>query len=94
MHGVGNDPTYNAKSCFKTFPFPAGLTPLDTARTKLYNQRPAWLSLAHQQLDAAVATAYGWTDYSAAMPDEEILKRLLALNLERSDASKLQDTKK
>ncbi|MBP6531222.1 MAG: class I SAM-dependent DNA methyltransferase, partial [Burkholderiales bacterium] len=29
MHGVGNDPTYNAKSCFETFPFPAGLTPLD-----------------------------------------------------------------
>jgi len=56
--------------------------------TKLYNQRPAWLAMAHQQLDAAVATAYGWTDYSAAMADEEILKRLLALNLERADASK------
>ncbi|WP_306417975.1 class I SAM-dependent DNA methyltransferase [Roseinatronobacter sp. S2] len=26
-HGVGNDPTYNAKSCFETFPFPEGLTP-------------------------------------------------------------------
>ncbi len=26
-HGVGNDPTYNAQSCFETFPFPAGLTP-------------------------------------------------------------------
>lgn len=25
-HGVGNDPTYNAKSCFGTFPFPAGIT--------------------------------------------------------------------
>lgn len=22
MHGIGNDPTYNAKSCFETFPFP------------------------------------------------------------------------
>jgi broad specificity phosphatase PhoE len=52
--------------------------------TKLYNQRPAWLNMAHQQLDAAVATAYGWTDYTTDMPDEEILKRLLALNLERS----------
>jgi type II restriction/modification system DNA methylase subunit YeeA len=30
-HGVGNDPTYNAKSCFKTFPFPVGLSPADTA---------------------------------------------------------------
>jgi hypothetical protein len=28
--------------------------------------------------------AYGWTDYTADMPDEEILKRLLALNLQRS----------
>ena len=209
MHGVGNDPTYNAKSCFETFPFPAGLTPLDTAHqrtetleggalipaglsenrqggglaggsaqvkeepatragdteqsalpthrpdrasppmavrnhaitianaakrlndlrenwlnppewtdrvpevtplgmdtspypdrilpkaghekdlaertlTKLYNQRPAWLDAAHQALDSAVAQAYGWQDYTAAMPDEEILKRLLALNLARA----------
>ncbi len=171
MHGVGNDPTYNAKSCFETFPFPAGLTPAETAHqqtealeggacmpagladtpqlrthasaiarsahrldalrenwlnppewtqrvpeviplgmahspypdrvlpkpgfeaelaqrtlTKLYNQRPAWLAAAHQTLDAAVAAAYGWADYTAEMPDEEILKRLLALNLERAAA--------
>ena len=52
--------------------------------TNLYNQRPAWLAMAHQQLDAAVATAYGWSDYAHAMSDDEILKRLLALNLERS----------
>ncbi len=52
--------------------------------TNLYNASPAWLTLAHQQLDLAVAAAYGWTDYSAAMPDDEILKRLLALNLARS----------
>jgi hypothetical protein len=57
--------------------------------TKLYNQCPAWLDAAHKDLDAAVAAAYGWTDYTADMPDEEILKRLLALNLERaSDATK------
>ena len=190
MHGVGNDPTYNAKSCFETFPFPAGLTPADTAHqkteqvgvsphpgplpkgegarvgaqagdaaivpaglcgdvqtaataiaraakrlndlrehwlnppewtqrlpeviplgmevspypdrivpknghekelaertlTKLYNQRPAWLNAAHQALDAAVAAAYGWLDYRADMADEEILKRLLALNLQRAKA--------
>jgi type II restriction/modification system DNA methylase subunit YeeA len=24
-HGVGNDPTYNAESCFETFPFPDGI---------------------------------------------------------------------
>ena len=171
MHGVGNDPTYNAKSCFETFPFPAGLTPADTAHqrtepieggalipaelpdavraaaepiaraaqrldalrqnwlnppewtrrvpevvplgmsaspypdrieprpdlaeadakalqkrtlTNLYNQHPAWLSGAHATLDAAVAAAYGWTDYSPAMPDDEILRRLLALNRARA----------
>ena len=188
IHGDGSDggrPTYNAKSCFETFPFPEGLTPADTAHqrtealeggalipagisvpkqakapkgraqpaiqsiatrdhaeriaiaakrlndlrdnwlnppewtqrlpevtplgmekspypdrivpknghekelaertlTKLYNQRPAWLDAAHQTLDAAVAAAYGWADYSADMGDEEILKRLLALNLARA----------
>ncbi|MDO9114490.1 MAG: hypothetical protein Q7U63_11955 [Polaromonas sp.] len=55
--------------------------------TKLYNQRPAWLDAAHKELDAAVATAYGWADYTPDMADEEILKRLLALNLERSGAA-------
>lgn len=34
MHGVGNDPTYNAKSCFETFPFPEGLTPQDTSHQR------------------------------------------------------------
>jgi hypothetical protein len=52
--------------------------------TKLYNQRPAWLTAAHQALDLAVAHAYGWTDYTPDMPNDEILKRLLALNLERA----------
>ena len=156
IHGDGSEggrPVYNAKSCFETFPFPAGMTPRDTAPrpgqattpcmapeilaaniaaaarrlnelrenwlnppewteripevvpgypdrivarpghaadlkkrtlTNLYNARPAWLDNAHQALDAAVAAAYGWTDYTPAMPDEEILRRLLALNLERS----------
>jgi len=54
--------------------------------TNLYNARPAWLANAHQALDAAVAAAYGWTDYTPEMPDEEILRRLLALNLERKAA--------
>jgi hypothetical protein len=153
--GVGNDPRYTPTTTFETFPFPAGLTPRDTAPvageasppclaaqipaaniaaaarrlnelrdnwlnppewteripevvpgypdrivakpgheaelkkrtlTNLYNARPAWLANAHQALDAAVAAAYGWADYTAAMPDEEILCRLLALNLARSQA--------
>ena len=191
--GVGNDPRYTPTTCFETFPFPAGLTPADTAHqrtealeggalipaelpdtlpaenckpnqppaparqasaaiktishrqaaiaiaqaaqrlntlrqawlnppewtdtvpevaplgmstspypdrivpkpgfekdlakrtlTNLYNLRPAWLAAAHAQLDAAVAAAYGWGDYTADMTDDEILRRLLALNLQRS----------
>jgi type II restriction/modification system DNA methylase subunit YeeA len=52
--------------------------------TNLYNARPAWLDNAHKMLDAAVAKAYGWNDYTPEMPDEEILRRLLALNLARA----------
>ncbi len=52
--------------------------------TKLYNERPSWLAQAHEVLDAAVAAAYGWADYTPQMADEEILRRLLALNRERS----------
>ena len=156
--GVGNDPRYTPTTCFETFPFPAGLTPRDTAPvagqasppclagqivaeniaaaarrlnelrenwlnpaewvdwvitpeeekagfprrpvakpgheaelkkrtlTNLYNARPAWLNLAHQQLDKAVATAYDWPDYTPETPDDEILRRLLALNLQRAAA--------
>ncbi len=177
-HGDGEEggrPTYNAKSCFETFPFPAGLTPdlpsppaplpgtrkecprrnwqqaaqsgetgegskggvvdrisaaairlnelrenwlnppewTDWVRTpeeekagyparpvakpgceaelkkrtltNLYNARPAWLDNAHKELDSAVAAAYGWEDYTLEMADEEILRRLLKLNLERAE---------
>jgi len=49
--------------------------------TNLYNQRPAWLVNAHEALDEVVAAAYGWP---ADLSDEEILQRLLALNLERA----------
>jgi len=57
--------------------------------TNLYNQRPAWLDLAHRKLDAAVLDAYGWphdpsTGSGQVLSDEEILERLLALNLERA----------
>jgi hypothetical protein len=43
--------------------------------------RPTWLDLAHKRLDEAVLAAYGW---NPALGDEEILEKLLALNLERS----------
>ena len=48
--------------------------------TNLYNARPTWLDNAHKKLDAAVFSAYGWP---ANVSDEDILKNLLALNLER-----------
>ena len=46
--------------------------------TNLYNQRPAWLAHAHAELDAAVASAYGFPEN---LPDEEILASLLELNV-------------
>jgi len=49
--------------------------------TNLYNQRPAWLVHAHRALDEAVAAAYGWP---ADLTEADILRRLLALNRERS----------
>ena len=54
--------------------------------TNLYNLRPAWLVQAHEAVDAAVAAAYGWDDWTPAIHDDEILRRLLALNLSRSAA--------
>jgi hypothetical protein len=65
----------------------AGSDPADKkprTLTRLYNERPTWLDLAHRALDAAVCTAYGWP---ADMNDDQILERLLALNLSRSAAS-------
>lgn len=53
--------------------------------TNLYNERPAWLDMAHKALDAAVAAAYGWP---ADLTDDEILERLFALNQERAAAGR------
>ncbi len=55
----------------------------DRTLTNLYNLRPAWLDQAHRRLDTAVLDAYGWPH---DLPDEAILERLLALNLEREPA--------
>jgi hypothetical protein len=48
----------------------------------LYNQRPTRLELAHRKLDDAVLDAYGWPRDAR---DEEILERLLMLNLARAE---------
>ena len=50
--------------------------------TNLYNARPQWLADAHDALDVAVASAYGWpTDIS----EDDALRELLALNLTGGD---------
>jgi hypothetical protein len=49
--------------------------------TNLYNERPTWLDLAHKRLDEAVLAAYGW---DPGISDEEILAKLLELNLQRA----------
>ncbi|HRT05992.1 MAG TPA: N-6 DNA methylase [Kiritimatiellia bacterium] len=51
--------------------------------TRLYNERPTWLDLAHRKLDAAVFAAYGW---DPALTDDALLAALLALNHERAVA--------
>jgi len=52
--------------------------------TRLYNERPTWLDLAHKALDEAVFDAYGW---DPSMTDEQVLAALLKMNLERSASS-------
>jgi len=63
---------------------PQGATEADLKKrtlTNLYNARPSWLTLAHRTLDHAVLDAYGWPH---DLSDDEILARLLGLNLERA----------
>jgi hypothetical protein len=56
--------------------------------TALYNQRGkpegAWLDTLHRTLDEAVASAYDWP---AGLSDDDVLARLLELNLARSGAA-------
>lgn len=70
--------------------YPDRILPVDEAAaailkkrtlTNLYNERPAWLDMAHRDLDTAVAAAYGWP---ANLSDDEILERLFKLNQERA----------
>lgn len=49
--------------------------------TNLYNAKPTWLVQAHKHLDRAVMAAYGW---EPDLTDDQILERLLALNLQRA----------
>ena len=49
--------------------------------TALYNERPAWLDMAHRLLDKAVFAAYG---LPPDLSDEEIMEKLLAINVEEN----------
>ena len=65
---------------------PPGLSEAELAKrtfTNLYNSRPAWLVQAHERLDHSVLDAYGWP---RDIRDDDLLARLLALNLERAPA--------
>ncbi|MCE5239158.1 class I SAM-dependent DNA methyltransferase [bacterium] len=53
--------------------------------TALYNKRPTWLQHLHEDLDRAVLEAYGWP---ADLSDDDLLERLLALNLERAEGER------
>lgn len=56
--------------------------PLNAKEKQIYEQGLVGiLKQLHDELDAAVAEAYGW---SADLPTEEILSRLVALNAERA----------
>jgi type II restriction/modification system DNA methylase subunit YeeA len=68
-----------------------GLSAPDLAKrtlTNLYNARPTWLAQAHELLDAAVLAAYGWL---ADIDREDLLARLLALNLARAEGKATAD---
>ena len=56
-----------------------------TAREKQTYQEHL-IDLAHRRLDQAVFASYGWPP---DLSDEEILEKLLALNLERSTGAKI-----
>jgi hypothetical protein len=63
---------------------PPELSDADLAKrtlTNLYNAPPTWLAQAHERLDAAVLAAYDWP---ADIDHEDLLARLLALNLARA----------
>jgi hypothetical protein len=51
--------------------------------TDLYNDSPPWLRLTHERLDEAVFAAYGWHERPHTLSDQNVLGRLLDLNLRR-----------
>jgi type II restriction/modification system DNA methylase subunit YeeA len=71
-------------------PLPPRLVPVDEAAanelkertlTKLYNQRPGWLDMLHEELDRQVLAAYRLPDN---VSNDDLLAELLKLNLARA----------
>ena len=63
---------------------PTGVTAADLKKrtlTNLYNDPPTWLQNLHEQLDHAIAAAYGWPH---DLSGPEMLERLLMLNQQRA----------
>ncbi|MBI5565797.1 MAG: hypothetical protein HY870_12955 [Chloroflexi bacterium] len=77
-----NDLRDNWLNPYKDQPAALDVTAKKRTLTNLYNENPTWLQLAHRKLDDAVLDAYGW---SHDLGDDDILARLLALNLERAN---------
>ncbi len=76
-----NDLRDNWLNPYKDQPSAIDVTAKKRTLTNLYNENPTWLQLAHRKLDDAVLDAYGWP---RDLGDDDILARLLALNLERA----------
>ena len=63
---------------------PTGVTAADLKKrtlTNFYNAYPTWLQNLHEQLDHAIAAAYGWPH---DLSGPEMLERLLMLNQQRA----------
>ncbi len=63
---------------------PTGVTAADLKKrtlTNLYNAYPTWLQNLHEQLDHAIAPAYGWPH---DLSGPEMLEQLLMLNRQRA----------
>ncbi|MGI8858792.1 MAG: class I SAM-dependent DNA methyltransferase [Rubrobacteraceae bacterium] len=66
---------------------PEGLPEIELRKrtlTELYNDQPSWLTLARAALDRAVFACYGWDEDPDALPEQQMLERLLDLNKDRA----------
>ncbi len=79
-----NDLRDNWLNPYKNQPAGLDVTLKKRTLTNLYNENPTWLQNAHRKLDEAVFAAYGWP---SNLTDDDILARLLELNLKRAGQS-------